>query len=650
MKLLDLFSLFLLCSLCFSGHAQSTVSEEERVKLRTLSAYRGYIEYDRFIVDTFSWEKYRLVDMRDTLGTDFDALRFYRYDKINPLPSDSVLIKTKALVARSDRASDSLLFAMIRKMKNLKVLILEYNDYPNIAESIFELKQLRILSLANNSISVIPQRIAELENLQVLNLQFNELQGDWAVLGILSNLKALKLNGNKLETFPPSITKLKGLEVLNLDFNEIVSIPDQIDDLELLKELNLDANELTEIPVSLFNLSELRSLNLGRNNLTVLPANMDKATSLRHLSISDNRINILPPSIGSITHLKILEASGNLLETVPETITKLLELESLSLSANQIKVLPIYLNRLKNLRVLYLSANKITNTGTALDGLSKLVELYIGNNPNLIVSSKTSTWTSLEKLDLSNCNLRQVPSGIYAIKKLWKLNLSKNKGLILSSILKELVNLQELELSANDMKTFPVFLCFMPALKLINLQNNQITYLPKEYPNRKGPELDIRGNPISEQPDELLKLSTWAQYLCKTPELYFAQRRYKKALEMAAFSISKENIHYQSKDDCVDPKNHIRYAMYAQDARQTIDLATRFLNWHSTETYMNARLIIGYILNKQFPEAQKLIQEWKGKKFSNGKDAHAYIMNEILLMEQNGIQHVDFGRAKLLLK
>lgn len=121
---------------------------------------------------------------------------------------------------------------------------------------------------------------------------------------------------------------------------------------------------------------------------------------------------------------------------------------------------------------------------------------------------------------------------------------------------------------------------------------------------------------------------------------------------MAAFSISKQNIHYRSKDDCVDPKNHIRYAMYAQDAQQTIDLALEYLKrrYGRPETYINARLIIGYILNKQFPEAEKLIQEWKGKKFSNGKDAHGYILNEILLMEQNGIQHVDFGRAKLLLK
>ena len=96
MKLLDLFSLCLLCSLCFSGHTQSTVSEEERVKLRERSLYNGYIEYDRFIVDTFSWEKYRLVDIQDTLGVDFDGLnvRLYRYDKINRLPSDSVLIKT----------------------------------------------------------------------------------------------------------------------------------------------------------------------------------------------------------------------------------------------------------------------------------------------------------------------------------------------------------------------------------------------------------------------------------------------------------------------------------------------------------------------------------------------------------------------------
>lgn len=653
MKLLNLFSSLVLFSICFYGHAQSTVSEEERVKLRTLSMYRGYIEYNRSIVDTFSWEKYRLVYMRDTLDEDFDGLnvRFNRYEKINRLPSDAVLMKTKALVARSDRSSDSLLFSMIRKMKNLKVLILEYSDYPKIDESIFELKQLKILSVANNYITEIPKKITTLENLQVLNLQFNKLQGDWAILGALANLKILLLNSNKLETFPPSITKLKGLEVLNLDFNDIVSIPDQIDEMYFLKKLSLDKNELTETPTSLFKLSELMSLNLGRNHLTTLPENMEKASNLRHLDVYDNRIDILPPSIGSIPHLKTLNASGNLLQTVPETITRLVELENLSLSANQIKVLPIYLNRLKNLQVLDLSANKINSTGTALDSLSKLVELHIGNNPNLIISSKTSTWTSLKKLDLSNCNLIQVPSGISEIKKLWKLNLSKNKGLILSSFLKELVNLGELDLIANDMKTIPAFLFFMPALKLINLQNNQITYLPKEYPYRKGPQLDIRGNPISEQPDELLKLSTWEQYICIAPELYFAQKRYEKALEVATSILAKKGQNpYYDDDRCIDPKNHIRYAMYAQDAQQTIDLATRFLTWHSTETYINARLIIGYILNKQFSEAEKLILEWKGKKFSNGKDAHGYILNEILLMEQNGIQHVDFARAKQLLK
>jgi hypothetical protein len=92
--------------------------------------------------------------------------------------------------------------------------------------------------------------------------------------------------------------------------------------------------------------------------------------------------------------------------------------------------------------------------------------------------------------------------------------------------------------------------------------------------------------------------------------------------------------------------------MYAQDAQQTIDLSLEYFKRRNgpLETYINARLIIGYIFNKQFSEAEKLILEWNGKKFSNGEDAHEYILYEILLMEQNGIQHVDFGRAKQLLK
>jgi leucine-rich repeat protein SHOC2 len=651
MKLLNLLILFGLSFWVFSVQGQTSVAEAERVELRKNELSTGYYtNYGGLIIDTFRWEKYELAYyISDTLRAGIDGfIGRFPYEKPRRIPPDTTLAKVKAFVSSS---KDTSFYGMIRKMKNLKVLILEHQDFSRIPDFIFDLKHLRILSLEDNNLTEISPDIAALTELEFLNLWGNKLQGDIPAFAFLSKLKVLRLGYNALETFPSSIIKMKELEILGLNNNKIGAIPANIDALESLKELDISFNALTEIPAKLSQLKKLESLDLHHNDLTELPANIDQLSNLKHLNIYENNIKIFPSAIGSLSRLKSIQASDNLLQTIPETITKLIDLEFLDLSDNQIRSIPNGLNLLKNLQILDLGANLLTSTGTALDGLSRLKKLYLGGNPNLIFASKTYTWNALEVLDLSNCKLTQIPPGVYAIKTLQSLDLSKNKGLTVSSPLKSATSLKTLTLAANDLKEIPAFLFFMPSLKLIDLKNNQITYLPKEHPYREGPELDIRGNPISEQPDELLKLSTWKNYICIAPELYFAKKRYEKALEVASFILAKKGQNpYYDDDRCIDPKNHIRYAMYAQDAQQTIDLATRFLNWHSTETYMNARLIIGYILNKQFPEAEKLIQEWKGKKFSNGKDAHGYILNEILLMEQNGIQHVDFARAKQLLK
>jgi hypothetical protein len=88
--------------------------------------------------------------------------------------------------------------AQIKKLRNLKELIIYYNKLKSLPLEIFELKNLEKLSLSINDLSQIPNKI-----------------------GNLKKLKQLEISGNtRLKSLPECIWKLN-LEVLNFD-NELV--------------------------------------------------------------------------------------------------------------------------------------------------------------------------------------------------------------------------------------------------------------------------------------------------------------------------------------------------------------------------------------------------------------------------------------------
>ncbi|WP_421798783.1 leucine-rich repeat domain-containing protein [Haliscomenobacter sp.] len=627
--------------------AQTSITDKEKELFRKMNyGYAGYFSYQNYIIDTVNWEKYRLTSNFDSIQVGIDGIHISWRGIYNKTPQDSILTKITALSASWDKGKDSVLFSWIRKMKNLKVLILLRNSYKKIPSEIYELNELVILSLEGNSISHISDSLTRLEKLSTLNLSDNDIQNGENLLSGLINLKQLILSRNKLSSFLLDFSKLKKLEHLDLSYNAIQSISENLGSAKQLNFLDLQFNQLAILPKTTYKLTELKVLDITGNKITEIADDLGDLSNLHKLEFSANKIKTVPSSIGKLVDLQKLSAWSNLIQEIPESIGNLSKLQYLNLSNNEIEKIPTSINQLKELIELDISGNAIATTGPALDGLSKLTEIDFSSNQNLIVASKMQTWTSLKELSIAYCNLKEIPFGVFGLKNLQHLNLAGNGATIASPELKKLPKLSLLDLSYNHIKNIPTFLFFMPSLKYIELMGNEITYLPKEYPYRKGPELRLKKNPILEHPSDLLKLSNWQDHLCDVPELYFLQKQFKKALE-AATNCNKTRPYETTK---LDPKNHIRYAMYAQDAQQTIDLATRFLTWHSTETYINARLIIGYIFNKQFSEAEKLILEWKGKKFSNGKDAHEYILYEIQLMEQNGIQHVDFARAKLLLK
>lgn len=165
---------------------------------------------------------------------------------------------------------------------------------------------------------------------------------------------------------------------------------------------------------------------------------------LNHAETEDLRnqgIAILPPFIFEKTRLKELYISENNLQSLPPSIKDLVNLEILDVSKNPLKVkdsddvtcFPIEMRFLKNLKY----------------------------------------------LNISECNLRYIPSVIWLIVSIENLNISRNKITMLISEVGNLGNLKKLNLTQCDIATLPAEIGFCENLEEILLFGNEIENLPE---------------------------------------------------------------------------------------------------------------------------------------------------------------------------
>lgn len=114
---------------------------------------------------------------------------------------------------------------------------------------------------------------------------------------------------------------------------------------------------------------------------------------------------------------------------------------------------------------------------------------------------------NISKLDLSNLNLKEIPSEIFELKNLKKLILSNNE---ISKIPQEITNLKYLEvldISNNNISSFYAKLCELKNLKFLNLNNNKITSIPKQISKLENlRKISISNNRIKTLPQEFENL------------------------------------------------------------------------------------------------------------------------------------------------
>ncbi len=124
-----------------------------------------------------------------------------------------------------------------------------------------------------------------------------------------------------------------------------------------------------------------------------------------------------------------------------------------------------------------------------------------------------ATQSEIHRLDLSDQNLKKLPSSLAGLKDLRMINLSKNTRLDLDSTFRELAshrNLEVLILDSLDIKEIPVSIKFLSNLKQISLVHNpklhlkqviaQISELPIEF-------LNLKSNNLSRLPENITQLT-----------------------------------------------------------------------------------------------------------------------------------------------
>ena len=297
-------------------------------------------------------------------------------------------------------------------------------------------KALALIKKAKTSLSLkelwlgeLPEELASLTSLKNLDINHNSLAilPDW--IGQLTHLENINLWGNSLKTLPESIGQLRQLKVLQLDGNKIEKLPQSIGHLVNLEELILESNALTALPENIDQLTHLKVLDLGRNPIQKLPDNIGRLENLTRLNLTYTKVTALPPSIGQLKKLTTLSLHGLNLETLPDEIQALTQLKTLFISDCQnFKKLP--------------------------DDLSNM--------------------TGLTDLMLQNCNLDEIPAGVFTLP-----------------------NLEFIRLENNHLTHIPEKLTEMPHLKRLFLRDNKINALPAFLSTKKWLSIDLNSNPIS---------------------------------------------------------------------------------------------------------------------------------------------------------
>ncbi|XP_062081303.1 receptor-like protein 6 [Humulus lupulus] len=398
--------------------------------------------------------------------------------------------------------SNSSLFKLVH-LRRLNLADNHFN-YSRIPTAIKWLSMLTHLNLSRSVFSdQIPSEVSELSKLVSLDLSFNA--------DPVSGEHLLELKKPMLEKL---FSNLTSLEKLRLSYVKIsTAMPKLLGNLSSLTSLLLeDCDLIGEFPVDIFQLPNLQFLSVcfnkdlsGRlpralnhkSSLKVLllretgfsgelPSSMEKLASLTEFDASGcNFSGVIPASIGMLNQLTFLDLSeNNFVGEIPFSLGNLTQLVELYLSSNQFRgPIPSSFSKLVNLKNLSVGDNNFSGLVdfNIFVGMKNLSFLNLSrNNLSLLTSPGTNeTFPQFISLQLSNCNLRNIPDFLRHQKRVEILKLNRNQigGEIPDWMLNMSISrtLHTISLYKNSLvgKISPK-ICNLRCLKVLDLSHNKL--------------------------------------------------------------------------------------------------------------------------------------------------------------------------------
>ncbi|XP_062171330.1 disease resistance protein RPV1-like [Alnus glutinosa] len=288
-------------------------------------------------------------------------------------------------------------------MKSLRLL--QINDVHLKGSYEHLSKKLRWLCWHKCHLKCLPHNF-HLENLVVLDMQYSNVEQVWEKNKILNKLKVLNLSNSKRLTKSLDFCQVPKLEILVLEgCTSLVEIHESIGCLKNLVLLNLKGcKSLMNLPSSISNLESLKTLNLSDClKVDKLPDQVGSMMALTELLADGIAIKQLPSSFGLLKNLEVASLSGRKEQSSKSWLSLLSSLMSPK-SLNPVCFLPPFVSGLRSLTALHLSGRNLSEDGFPVD---------FGN------------LSSLQFLDLSRNNFRNLPDCIGCLPKLYNLHLQE---------------------------------------------------------------------------------------------------------------------------------------------------------------------------------------------------------------------------------
>ena len=182
----------------------------------------------------------------------------------------------------------------------------------------------------------------------------------------------------------------------------------------------------------------LLNLGYGDSVVEILKESKPKSLDFCGTRLDDDLLN----GLGEINSLEKLDLSDCSLTELPHNIGKLNRLKYLKLRNNPISVIPTWIKNLEALEFLDISSCGVGND-LDLTGLTSLTALMLDYNKKLTKLPKgLNTLVNLNRLTVSNCNIKSLDDGILNCSKLYLIDLHSNPKL--SKVPKELSGMSDI--------------------------------------------------------------------------------------------------------------------------------------------------------------------------------------------------------------